>query len=377
MSHPIIEGDLLICNQGTKQTPIKVNSQSFVYIDEKLQATEEDKQAEKNIIPFGVCKLKPSPSGYLPCSPALIKWQSTSPFDIDEKKELTTESFCKCSVGGTVTPLPATKSKFETITKADPQNNTNSNISTLEDADKDIGKTGYIIIFSGEIYQGGRRRIYKYSKGEIYEEMEEYSRDNQKFKTEPYTGNINEAVQTAKKDLDLLASNSEGKKLLDFFEEKRKVYIGVLSTNAADKRKQEGLSSDYADGYNITYRGVSIALPVENSLMPQPMPTYIILGHEMGHVTSYYLKKQDLRFWKNKIMIDEIYATHVENKLRRAAGIPLRDYYEVDKVGSNTRMLGEKHYSLYINKNEDYPSNPPVELNSNQAFDYDTIQKDK
>lgn len=115
MNNPIIDKDLLQCNKGTEQPPIQVTSQNFAVLAGKLQATEEDKQAQSNIIPFGYCKLKPNSSGYLPCLPVLIKWQNTSPFEIDGKKELTTDSFCPCSIGGTVTPLPATKSNFESL----------------------------------------------------------------------------------------------------------------------------------------------------------------------------------------------------------------------------------------------------------------------
>ena len=75
MNNPIIDKDLLQCNKGTEQTPIQVTSQNFAVLAGKLQATEEDKQDQSDIIPFGQCKLKPTSCGYLPCSPALIKWQ--------------------------------------------------------------------------------------------------------------------------------------------------------------------------------------------------------------------------------------------------------------------------------------------------------------
>lgn len=115
MSNPIINNDILQCNQGTEQTPIRVTSQNFVTIVGKLQATEDDKQANINIVPFGKCKLKPTTGGYLPCIPALKQWQKTSLFEINGKKELTTDSFCPCSTGGTVTPHPATDSSFEEL----------------------------------------------------------------------------------------------------------------------------------------------------------------------------------------------------------------------------------------------------------------------
>ncbi|TWP27665.1 DUF4280 domain-containing protein [Apibacter muscae] len=115
MSHPIIQDTQLECSQGTKPTPIQITSQSFVCIAGKLQATEADKEATTNIIPFGLCKLKPIPGGFLPCQPALIKWQNTSVFTIDGKQELTTDSFCICSTGGKITPKIDANSSFENI----------------------------------------------------------------------------------------------------------------------------------------------------------------------------------------------------------------------------------------------------------------------
>ncbi|TWP24645.1 DUF4280 domain-containing protein [Apibacter muscae] len=115
MPHPIIQDTQLECSEGTEPTRIKVTSQDFVSLAGKLQATEKDKEANTNIIPFGLCKLKPIPGGYLPCQPALIKWQNTSVFTIDGKQELTTDSFCMCSTGGKVTPKTNINSSFENI----------------------------------------------------------------------------------------------------------------------------------------------------------------------------------------------------------------------------------------------------------------------
>lgn len=117
MSHPIVQNTKLKCDKGTKETPIQITSQTFSQINGKFKATEEDKQANTNIIPFGECKLKPTSRGYLPCNPALIKWQNTSPFSIEGKKNLITDSFCKCSIGGTITPIIDSNSNFITLLK--------------------------------------------------------------------------------------------------------------------------------------------------------------------------------------------------------------------------------------------------------------------
>lgn len=117
MSHPIIQNTKLKCDKGTKETPFQITSQTFSQINGKLKATEEDKHANTNIIPFGVCKLKPTSGGYLPCIPDLIKWQNTSPFSIEGKKQLTTDSYCKCSTGGTIKPIKDLNSMFVELIK--------------------------------------------------------------------------------------------------------------------------------------------------------------------------------------------------------------------------------------------------------------------
>jgi len=45
----------------------------------------------------------------------LIKWEQTSPFTIEGKRELTTDSYCMCSTGGKITPLVDGNSSFESI----------------------------------------------------------------------------------------------------------------------------------------------------------------------------------------------------------------------------------------------------------------------
>ncbi|EPD97745.1 DUF4280 domain-containing protein [Capnocytophaga sp. oral taxon 336] len=103
MPQEITETAKLQCNQGTVTTTLKVTSQQFAKINDKLQATEEDKQANVNIMPFGQCKLKPTTSGYLPCMPTPIKWENTSFSTIDGKKELNSASCIQCAIGGKIT----------------------------------------------------------------------------------------------------------------------------------------------------------------------------------------------------------------------------------------------------------------------------------
>ena len=102
MPNPIIDSTQLQCNQGTQISTLKVTNQTFISIRDKLQATEGDKEANINIKPFALCKLKQTFFGYQPCVPAPIKWENTSPFEIDGQKELLDCSTCKCAVGGII-----------------------------------------------------------------------------------------------------------------------------------------------------------------------------------------------------------------------------------------------------------------------------------
>ncbi|TWP24871.1 DUF4280 domain-containing protein [Apibacter muscae] len=151
MSHPLTENTKLKCNKGTKETPLKVTSHSGLKINSLLKATEKDKEANTNIIPFGQCKLKPTSGGYLPCTPAIKQWEKTSPFSLNGMKKLTTDSFCMCATGGKVSPLTPPETFINVIEKSIQEENNNQNSdSTNNNSDSDI------VIFSDDISQNRR-----------------------------------------------------------------------------------------------------------------------------------------------------------------------------------------------------------------------------
>ena len=98
MPQKLTEKALLLCDKGAKPSQLKVTSQTFSKAEDKLVATEQDKQPETNIPNFGVCAVTKSK-----CTPAIIKWDKTTEKDtINNYKILTEESTCQCSVGGKV-----------------------------------------------------------------------------------------------------------------------------------------------------------------------------------------------------------------------------------------------------------------------------------
>lgn len=108
MPKHVTETTQLQCDKGTTPTPLAVTSQSFMKIEGKLQATEEDKKPNVNIKPFGVCSIT-----RMSCNPAPIKWQNTSVFEIDGKKELLDTSTCQCSVGGKISIVKSAQNFVE------------------------------------------------------------------------------------------------------------------------------------------------------------------------------------------------------------------------------------------------------------------------
>ena len=95
----------LSCNQGTAKSNLTVTSQDFVTIEDKPIATEGDKQANVNIMPFGQCKLKPTSSGYLPCMPAPTKWEQTAEKDTINGQKILTENSAICSSPTAITSI--------------------------------------------------------------------------------------------------------------------------------------------------------------------------------------------------------------------------------------------------------------------------------
>ena len=86
------------CDKGLVPTKLVVTSQNFVRSEEgNLAATEGDKTPNINIMPFGICAVTQKA-----CVPAPTAWKQYSPFTIEAQHELTMESSCPCSVGGTI-----------------------------------------------------------------------------------------------------------------------------------------------------------------------------------------------------------------------------------------------------------------------------------
>jgi hypothetical protein len=108
MPQHITDTTQLKCDKGTSAIPLTVTSQSFMKIEGKLQATEEDKHPNTNIKPFGMCSILRSS-----CTPSPITWNNTSDFEIEGKKELLDTSTCQCSIGGKISVVKSAQKFVE------------------------------------------------------------------------------------------------------------------------------------------------------------------------------------------------------------------------------------------------------------------------
>lgn len=98
MPQKLTEKAVLLCDKGAKPSQLKVTSQTFSKAENKLIATDQDKQAETNIPSFGVCTITKNK-----CTPTIIKWDKTTEKDtINNYKILSEDSTCQCTVGGKI-----------------------------------------------------------------------------------------------------------------------------------------------------------------------------------------------------------------------------------------------------------------------------------
>ena len=58
MPQKVTQSAQLQCDKGTKLSELKVTSQNFSSVENKLIATEQDAKPNENIMPFGNCKAR-------------------------------------------------------------------------------------------------------------------------------------------------------------------------------------------------------------------------------------------------------------------------------------------------------------------------------
>lgn len=94
----VCNGALCACDQGTAPGTLDAKSQSKIFIQEKLMATDSEKTFKSPF--FGACKLLQNN----PCAPVILtKWEdpANNVFEGDKKALLQTSTL-KCNVGGNI-----------------------------------------------------------------------------------------------------------------------------------------------------------------------------------------------------------------------------------------------------------------------------------
>ncbi|BAP30069.1 cell well associated RhsD protein [Chryseobacterium sp. StRB126] len=185
-----------------------------------------------------------------------------------------------------------------------------------------------------------------------------YAYSNGKRTGVEYTGDTSK-VSGIISDLNKLSANSAGKsELIDYFSKEGNDVTIRLNP---DSENHYG----YGTG-SITVTGETVPLPTTEGM--QDADSYIVLGHEMGHAKSD-LKKEEgtVKEWYKKddgtsVTLDEINATHIENKIRKAANLPLRTRYNPYRTDTSL-LTDDNKKSLYINKKESYPTKEKVKDN--------------
>ena len=144
---------------------------------------------------------------------------------------------------------------------------------------------------------------------------------------------------------------------------------GVEITQGQKNVEGEWLKSTLADNVvsGIQYSGKS------GSSDGTP---YTALGHELAHSLDRINGTLDNSKWfvaDNKIIpVAEIYATHVENKLRAEHGVPLRRYYAYDTMGGGfgPSILDTNNRSLYYTFDGTHNPNYKVIRPREQRYKY-------
>ena len=179
-------------------------------------------------------------------------------------------------------------------------------------------------------------------------------------------------------------STKTGKALFDYF--------SGDEHDAFFAKSSDRTGIDMSNSYHpIDYTGESDRIPTTSGSDELYSPAWVSLAHEMAHRKDYYLRGDDecnvswytmsvrtrngVEF--KKIPDTEKYATHVENIIRKEAGLPLRTHYDINYGVSQilkTSILGTytSESVFYLNKKYGrYAGNPdePIGINVD-PFDY-------
>lgn len=130
-------------------------------------------------------------------------------------------------------------------------------------------------------------------------------------------------VASLTKALGSLRSKSKGQALVDNL---------INSTNNVEVANRKENKADTNGTYILWNPTLTSGGPDNQG--GSTRPSFIGLGHEMGHIQDVWNKTFDSSIWSGSVTNAEKYATHIENQLRSEHGIPLRAYYGKTIIGA-------------------------------------------
>jgi RHS repeat-associated protein len=78
-------------------------------------------------------------------------------------------------------------------------------------------------------------------------------------------------------------------------------------------------------------------------------PAFTGLGHELAHIKDEWNGTKNIGIWFDNSTLSEIYACHVENKIRAENNIPLRKSYD---TGGIYDVIDSQNRSIFFNSSE-------------------------
>ena len=187
------------------------------------------------------------------------------------------------------------------------------------------------------------------------EDDREYFFDPEEGIFTDYLGNTSDNffIEELTTALSEISSTNTGKELVNYLATSEKE-VKVTYTPILENKIELGSMYNEIFWNPYLYNG-GPSLFADN---PLERPPFIGLAHEMVHAErdakGLGFGNMDFTYGKNKLPFDEIYTTHIENKIRAQSGVPLRTHYiySVDEGGTIkfpewSRLLDWSGQSLY------------------------------
>ena len=188
-----------------------------------------------------------------------------------------------------------------------------------------------------------------------------YDYEHDKFYKELSVGNISKDEYTppqgsflysVRNDYRKLGETTTGQQMIEYFSDAKNEVRIIQSQNRSGCVKEEP--------HHVLFneKGGDI-IPTTSGTDGSNSPTWVILGYELAHKIDYDKRGKNVcnKEWftfgwgsiSEKIVESEKYATHIENKLRSEAGLPLRTHYIADaEYSAILQSVNYKESTFYL-----------------------------